>query len=419
MAIIIYEGYRQTAEVGFCRKDPDVFATFFAAELVSHLAQAIAPESLETFRADVNVQVVKATKRVKRSTPIRINVVGNIHASNSIDLEEISRATALSLLDRAGYLMHGDFEGGNLIINTEGVIRESSIDIEEAKNIFTDSCTVIGHAIRAPYGKSGTFSSLIIAQEVDRFVDTLLREEDLGLRPDGKAYITVKYGKDGISLEQVALSLSHKQGNNLSAFRKEIGERIAQEFKRYRLKRENTLVNEGGPFDRYFVQASTGVSKAKDGVIITGGNTGIGTDSFWGKCMYKASSILFPAAFAVSNVVCELTGAKYASVRGSVLYGYERATFVLEQIDPECERQRYAINRAMEILPRSPAELRKMLDLPVSIGSYRQLNDVAGFHDVDVCGSMGVILRKGKSWKRLIPAIYNTVESEYKFHRMR
>ncbi|HLL60171.1 MAG TPA: hypothetical protein VK338_00480, partial [Candidatus Nitrosocosmicus sp.] len=150
----------------------------------------------------------------------------------------------------------------------------------------------------------------------------------------------------------------------------------------------NFNVNNGGDFNVFFLQADSGVSKAKDDVIITGGIHQLGTDRVWGKCMFKASSTLIPYTFALSKVICDVTGAKYASVSGYSHYGRELAFFQLQDLDSEHENMRGDINKALDRMVRDRDGIRNILGMPVTVETYKAYNDVTNFHSAE------------KPWKR-------------------
>ena len=106
----------------------------------------------------------------------------------------------------------------------------------------------------------------------------------------------------------------------------------------------------------------------------------MGTDGVWGKCLYKASSVVIPYAFALSRAVCEATGANFASVGVYARYGQEQAELFLQEIDPKYESIRDNINRALRTLPKDRNSIREILNTKVNLVTYGHYNDVRGFH---------------------------------------
>src|SRR3989344_638234 len=101
----------------------------------------------------------------------------------------------------------------------------------------------------------------------------------------------------------------------------------------YKGEKIDISINHGGDFNHYFVNADSGISGKKDSVIVTSGLHQLGTDGIWGKCLYKASSVAIPYAFALSRAVCEATTAKFASVGVYTKYGQKQAGLFLADID--------------------------------------------------------------------------------------
>ncbi|MBI4153136.1 hypothetical protein HY497_01315 [Candidatus Woesearchaeota archaeon] len=400
MSIVISSGHKETAEVEFRGRHPDIFCSYLAAALVKRLAiESDRVSALDRFRADLNVQLLGEKARDDGITPIRINVGGQLKIPE-VALEEIVREEAIDLLQHGGYLDYtGDFARDALRIDVDGITPQSILlNGTTSHNRFADSCVVYGHYIAFPFGEQGTFPSLIIAQRIDQAVDHIRRRELPELRPDGKVHITIERHEDGYHVTDAYISVSHGKDADVNG---RVASRIRELFSTLR---SSTLdVDKGGKFDMYFVQADAGVSKAKDGVVVTGGIHQIGTDAVWGKCLYKASSIALPYAFALSRVVCEATGARFASVGVYAQYGGE-ARIQLQDVDPAFESQRKPINDALSRLPKTRDEIAALVGLETSIQSYQLFNDVGGFHG------------ENKPWKRDNPELRERFKEHYAAH---
>lgn len=367
MSIIIASGHQETAEVEFAGRHPDIFSSAVAARLVLRLAEAAGDERIHALRADLNVQSLGGD-------PIRISIGGQVVLPPGVDLRHHAEQAVHEALEEAGYSR--DFP--HVLVSTDGVTEQSpNLQATAAQDRFADSCVVYGHHIAGPHGLDGTFPALILAQRVDAAV----RECRIpALRPDGKVHVTVRHAATGFVPVSAYVSVSHAPGEE--GFAGALRKRISAVFP------GGVSINAGGPFDVYFLQADAGVSKAKDDVIVTGGLHQLGTDRLWGKCMYKASSVAVPYAFAVSRAVCDATGAQYACVGVFTRYGQRDADLQLQEIDPAFEHLRPKINKALESLPRSRSSILGALGMPMSLGTYRAFNDPAGFH------------RPEKPWKR-------------------
>ena len=376
----------ETAEVEFSGRHPDVFSSCLAAEIVKGLSKLSDKKNIKKFRAGLNVQSLSSRNK-KGLSCININVGGQVIVPKNINLNKVITNITKRLLKKAGYFKAGDFSPRRLIVNTRGITSQSpALNKTTNSNRFADSCVVYGHYIRKPFGINGTFPSLMIAKKIDNCISKINRKIP-NLRPDGKVHVTIKYKKIGFSVENVYLSVSHKKGI-LSNFRNIIKNEIIKNLKNYDVNKLRIEINSGGDFDAYFLQADSGISKAKDDIIITGGIHHLGTDKVWGKCLYKASSTLIPYVFALSRLVCDTTKAKYASVSAFSKYGQKHAELQLHDIDPDYEDYREKINFALNRFPRDRNSIRKVLALKINTKSYESFNDIEGFHN------------KTKPWKR-------------------
>ncbi len=384
MSIILSESHRQTGEVEFGRKHPDIFSSHLAAGIVNSLAIASYQNGfLQEFRADLNLQASTVKGDCEKITPIMINVAGQVVLPGAIDLDAIIRQNAVDLLEQAGYFQTQDFSPSLLTVNSQGITLQSpNLNATTNSNKFADGCVVYGHYIAPPFGLNGTFPSLAIAQLIDQSLDRALKQGKVtGLRPDGKVHVTIAYNKSGFTLDDVYISVAHRKGEQ-AYFRARVLQWLALDSGVGGLERA-THINEGGNFDVYFLQADSGISKAKDDVIITGGIHQLGTDRVWGKCLYKASSTLVPYAFALSRAICAVTGAGYSSVSAYARYGREEAELQLHEIDPAFEGERKRLNLALSGLPRDRNGIREIMTLPVTLESYALFNDVSGFHKAE------------------------------------
>lgn len=388
MSIILSNGYRETAEVEFSGKHPDIFMTYAMARLVKNLAEKTheidsnGSGLLGRFRADLNGQLGTVRHEPGKVTPIRLSIAGQLVIPDGVDFEGIAYQTLEEQLRESGYLDTGNFSLDNAIIDHSRITPQAiNINATSNGNKFADSAIAYGHYIRPPHGIHGTFPSLEVAKKIDETLDNLVRLKKNELMPDGKVHVTVEHRKDGFDVVDVYLSVAHAPGLN-SDYRETIKKHIIANLPEYRLGRAHWHINEGG-FDQYFIQADSGVSKAKDPEIITGGLHQLGTDKVWGKCMYKASSVIIPYAFALSRAVAEETGAGFASVRVSSKYGQKEADIEIADLDFFLGDDRPCISDALQHMPRDRKQILGLLGMDTGIAAYRQFNDVAGFHGND------------------------------------
>lgn len=384
MSIVLTDGYRQTGEVEFEGRHPDIFSTYLAASLINKLAHVTDDmEEITNFRADINVQCLGRDMLLTGVTPIEINIGGQLTMPKGIYLRRIAYDVAINQLKKAGYLKFGDFVPEKVTMHTDSITRQSTnLARTSRENRFADSSVIYGHYIADPYGVNGTFPSLIIGKKISRIVERLSKTTIPELRSDGKVHVTVRYTKKGFEVEDIFVSVAHKK-NPAMDFKKRVVQGIIDSLFFPGVDKARIRVNAGGDFDVYFLQTDFGSSKSKDDVIITGGLHQLGTDKVWGKCLYKASSTLVPFAFSLSRSICEVTGAKFSSVCTYAQYGAEKALFRLENIDSVNEDKRDKIDRALSKIPSDRDSMRKILDLDVNIDSYSTFNDVFGFHSPD------------------------------------
>lgn len=417
MSLVIVPGKRQRSEVEFFGKHPDVLATCIAAGLVEGLAEeADKVGTLSDFRADLNVQAVATRYSPHEPTPLEFRIGGQVNWRGSPEktVAELAEGTVEYLLHQAQYFVSGHFQRAHVRIDTTGIAAQSRhLNGTSRENKFADTCSVVGHYIAPPWGIQGTFPGLMIGKEIDTALDDALRAGRIPEQlPDGKVHVTICYTERGFSVEQVTVAVAHEVDAH-SRFLEDIKPRFLDDIKKtvQSSLEEHILpgdisVNRGGDFSVYFLQADAGVSKVKDSVLITGGNYTIGTDAVWGKCLFKASSVALPYAFALSRVVADSVGARYASVSVHPLYGSPRAEFIqLEDIDLRCEEKRARVNAAFQQLPHDPQGIRDILGMPVAVETYDLFNDVAGFH------------LPHRPWKTVPPALYTAFENAYNAHK--
>jgi hypothetical protein len=383
MSIIINGGHKQTAEVEFAGKHPDIFSSHLAAEFVKNVAlKASEINALESLRMDINVQIL-ASEPKNDITPIIVHIGGQITCDPSINLSEVAKQSVVILLKKARYLEFSVYSEDAIKIDLEGItVQSPNLNKTTMKNAFADSCVSYGHYVAKPYGLSGTFPSLIISQQVDQLIDRYAKEVNGELRSDGKVHVTVQYNEKGFTVADVYISVAHskdiKQG-----WRDELKKYLIDNIANYGIEKAEFNVNSGGDFNVFFLDADAGVSKAKDDVIISGGIHQLGTDRVWGKCMFKASSTLIPYTFALSKIICDVTGAKFASVSGYSHYGQEKAFFDVQDLDPALENKRSAINTALANMTRDRDGIRQILDMPITKETYISYNDITFFHSSD------------------------------------
>ena len=429
MSIILTPGHIEVAESEFVGRHPDTLSTCLVADLVNSIAAAthtknsgfvsnfrdrelpdltdaqiqeyqraaILPYGLENLRVDLSAQVSAINTNNISPVPIRVNLAGQVKAPDlkAGELEEIILEDVPNVVGRAGYFLHGDFNPDLIFVDTKGIKSQSpNLNGTTQQNKFADSCVVYGHYLKEPFGINGTFPSLAIAGSIDMALEELVLSDAItGLRADGKVHVTVVRENNGFRVQDVYLSVAHA-GNIREDFRDILKVTILYRLKKYNCGHDAKItINGGGDFNHYFVNADSGISGKKDSVIVTGGLHQLGTDGIWGKCLYKASSVAIPYAFALSRAICDATGANFASVGVYTKYGSEHAELFLAEIDPKYEKVRNEINNALRKLPRDRDSIRNLLNMRVNLVTYGHFNDVKGFHDLN------------KPWKKYNPEL--------------
>lgn len=381
MSIIITSGHTQTAEVEFINGHPDVLSSRIAAEIVNALASKCSASELEFLRVDINVQSLAQPFKSGEPTGIVINVGGQITSPIKVDIAELAHSTVIKVLEQSGYFAENHFSPKSLTVNTDGITTQSAnLNPTSRTNKFADSCVVYGHYVTEPYGLQGTFPSLILGKRIDETLFKLQKQVLEELHADGKLHITISYTNEGYAIEEIIVTTSHAEEMN-DNLREKVKFELVKHLPELKQVADIVSVNPGGNFNIYYLQADSGVSKTKDNVIVTGGIHQLGTDAIWGKCLFKASSTAIPYAFALSRVVAEVTGASYASVRVFARYGQQDVLIQLEEIDSKVEKLRNKINNALNKLPKDRDAIRKIVGIEVTHQTYRNWNDIEGFHD--------------------------------------
>ncbi len=381
MTINISPGFRETGEAEF-RGHPDIVASAIAADIVRTLAvktSGLNPYLLSGFRSDLSIQLLGG-QPANGVTPLYANIGGQLVFPECLDFEGIAQSVITERLRETGYFIYGEFSPDHVSINKCGRTTQSPhLNGTSKNNRFADRCAVVGHHLAEPYGLQGTFPSLIIARSID---EKLARADLPRKRPDGKCHVTVEYADSGFKVILADVSVAHAP-EYPPGFCDQIRSSVRSIE---RCQSAEIFVNQESSdgehldFIVHFVQADFGMSKAKDGVLITGGSHQLGTDAVWGKCLYKASSVLLPYVFALSRAVCDATGARYASVQGSSRYGSEHAQFTLVELDPKFQEQREKINACLTKVPSDPASIRSALGLNDLLLAYKMFNDPLHFH---------------------------------------
>ncbi len=420
MVLNTTRGHTITAEYELAGH-PDVFSSTLAAKVVKALALETAKyesdgehKLLEAFRADINVQTTTPSYKPKGITPITINLAGQVNLHKQINLEEVVRDTAMQLLTDLHYFdatagKRKAFSSEKVKINVAGIGKQSPLLTRAtAQDLFADSCTVKGHYITGAQAINGTYAPLIIAQRTGKALFDLVKGSAFNgsngdgndgamndatdtkrypLHADGKVHITAKNTIEGYAIEEIKVSVSH-DGELTPLTRSEIISEINRRVQETRV-RSTTLpkdyfsLNSDAGFNVYFVQADAGVSKVKDAILITGGLDTIGTDAVWGKCMYKASSILLPYAFALSRAIATHFNANYVSVTARSRHNNPHAVLQLGEIDSKYESKREAINNTLAQLPTTIPDIRYLTGLKVTPESYTRWNDPLHFHTLN------------------------------------
>jgi hypothetical protein len=373
MSLIIEPGHVETAEAEFAGH-PDVFSSIVAARSVYDLAIGAGKEGVGDFRADLTVQAHSIPPR-KEKPGVKMKFAGHLNIPEDMthSLNGFIREVVLGTLREFGY----DFNQRDLEISTKALSNQGAIlNSLSRQNVFVDSCGCYGHYVAPPFGIDGTFPSLAIARKIDGELGSM-RDKIPELRPDGKVHVTAKYLEDGFSIERVYLSVAHKRELPTLRIEEKLVEKIPE------LEGAEILINAGGEFNQYFLPIDSGVSKAKDGVMITGGIHQIGTDGVWGKCLQKASSVALPYSFALARAVCEATGTTYSSVGVFPEHGQREAAIRLQEISPDREYLRPEIDARLAAVPRDKEGIRELLGMPVTIDTYRTFNDPLNFHAPD------------------------------------
>lgn len=296
-------------------------------------------------------------------------VAGELTTSGYIEIPEVVRQTILDI----GYDDHGaGFDGRNcgVMVAIQEQSRDIACGVDEGG--AGDQGIMIGYATdETPQLMPAPI--MLAHQLAMRLAEVRRGDPDIGLRPDGKTQVTVRYDSEGkpVGVETVVVAAQHHWRLRHSDVQGLVEERVLHPVLTGRWKYERLLVNPTGSFVTGGPAADTGVTGRKIMVDTYGGMARHGGGCFSGKDATKVDrSGAYLARYAAKNIVaaglagrCEVELAYAIGARDPVAFRVH--TFgtgkVAEQVLEE---------RVREVFPVRPRDIIEQLGLRAPI--YRR-----------------------------------------------
>ena len=307
--------------------------------------------------------------------PGLVLVMGEVTTSAKIDVEKIVRET----INRIGYTENGHFNGDDckvvVSLNTQSPDIAMGVDSSAEHRIGGDQYDQFGagdQGMMFGYATDETESlmplALVLSHALtDRLTSARRNGEILGLKPDGKAQVTVEYVDDvATRVDTVVLSTQHDANVDMDALRNEITEKIIKTVIPSSYVDENTkiYINPTGRFVTGGPEGDSGLTGRKIIVDTYGGYCPHGGGCFSGKDPTKVDrSAAYMARYICKNIVASGLAKK---VEIEVAYAIGRArpvslavnTFNTGKISDE--ELNKVINKVFDL---RPAAIIETLDL--------------------------------------------------------
>jgi len=233
-----------------------------------------------------------------------ILVMGEITSNAKVDIESIVRKTVIDI----GYDNDGlGFNGNTCKINID--ISKQSSDI--AMGVNKDDIGAGDQGIMYGYATNETdnYMPLVhnIACNLTKRLDFVRKNNIIeGLRPDGKAQVTLQYDNDKVRVHTVVVSIQHEENKDLDLLKDEIINEVINKVIDNDLidNRTNILINPTGRFVIGGPLGDSGLTGRKIMVDSYGGIAKHGGGAFSGKDYTKVDrSAAYYARYVAKNLV--------------------------------------------------------------------------------------------------------------------
>lgn len=242
-------------------------------------------------------------------------IMGEITADCDFDVEAIARRTILDI----GYTSEGEFNGNtcNIVVSINGQSPDIAMGVDNSceHREGGDSYDLFGagdQGMMFGFATKETESLMPTALVLSHALTDKLREVRengtiKGIKPDGKAQVTVEYdGDTPIRVDTVVVSTQHSEEVNIDELRAEITEKIIKEVIPSELIDKDTkiYINPTGRFVKGGPEGDSGLTGRKIIVDTYGGYCPHGGGCFSGKDPTKVDrSAAYMARYICKNLV--------------------------------------------------------------------------------------------------------------------
>lgn len=259
----------------------------------------------------------------------KVLIMGEITSKADVDIESIARKKIIEIgydNDTLG------FNGYNVPIEIN--ITQQSPDIRMGVNKKEigagDQGIMYGYATH----ETANFMPLVhnIANDLVKELERVRKNNIiLGLRPDGKAEVTVEYAKNGVKVSSIVMSVQHDPDKDINVLKDEITKKIIFKVINKNLLNSDTkiLINPTGRFVIGGPLGDSGLTGRKIIVDTYGGIAHHGGGAFSGKDYTKVDrSAAYYARYVAKNIVASNL-AKECEVSVSYAIGISKPVMVM------------------------------------------------------------------------------------------
>lgn len=234
----------------------------------------------------------------------QVMIMGEVTSKATINVEDIARKVICDI----GYNNDSLGFNGNTIKIVTDINRQSS-DI--ARGVNKEDIGAGDQGIMYGYATNETENYMPLVHNlacllVKRLEEVRKNKEILGLRPDGKAQVTLEYNDNKVKVKAVVISAQHDENIDLETLRKEIIDKVIKKVISSDLLAADSeiLINPTGRFVIGGPVGDSGLAGRKICVDTYGGITPHGGGAFSGKDYTKVDrSAAYYARYVAKNVV--------------------------------------------------------------------------------------------------------------------
>lgn len=233
----------------------------------------------------------------------KVYVIGEITSKTKVDIDAIVRKTIIEVgYDKDELLFNG---------NTCQIIKDLSCQSQDiAQGVNGRELKAGDQGIMYGYATDETLNYMPLVHNLAHALTDRLeyvRKNNIikGLRPDGKAQITLSYENEKTYIKTIVISCQHDEDKDLELLKKEIEEKVIKEVVPQSLiKDTNILINPTGRFVIGGPAGDSGLTGRKIIVDTYGGIAHHGGGAFSGKDYTKVDrSAAYYARYTAKNIV--------------------------------------------------------------------------------------------------------------------